>query len=113
MFDYGCCMGWVQDPLVEVGKTLCEFLYFWMGGRELEDFFGFPTCVCNYVPNKIPNSVPNVSSMFYFIFFYILCQMFICCFRNSHVIEDGPINVTHHQKYVLIFGCTTTKSIST
>ncbi len=37
---YGCCMGWVQDPLVEVGKTLCEFFRFWMGGRELEDFLG-------------------------------------------------------------------------
>ncbi len=30
---YGCCMGWVQDPLVEVGKTLCEFFRF-LDGRE-------------------------------------------------------------------------------
>jgi hypothetical protein len=70
-----------QDPL---------WILLFLDGRERTwRFFWVPTCVCNYIPNKIPNSVPNVSSMFYFIFFYILCQMFICCFHNSHVIEMG------------------------
>jgi len=81
---YGCCMGRVQDPLVEVGKTLCEFFCFWMGGRELEDFFGFPHVFAITFPIK----------------FLIVCPMCHQCFtlfssiyfaKCSYVVSTIPM----------------------